>query len=60
MGLHRVTQVPEHLVDVFLLRSELATRSLELDQQRTPARNEEHAVRPAGLPLDVELEVANP
>ncbi len=60
MGLHRVAQVPEHLVDVFLLGSQLASRPLELNEQRATSWDEEHAVRPTGLPLDVELEVPHP
>jgi len=60
VGLHRVTKVPEHLVNVFLLWPELPTRSLKLDEERSAAWDEEHPVGPAGLPLDIELEVTHP
>ena len=55
-----VTKVPQHLVDVFLFRPDLAAWSLELDEERATAWDEEHSIGPAGLTSDVELEVPDP
>lgn len=60
MGLHRVTKVPQHLVDVFLFGSNLAAWPLKLDEEWSAARDEEHSIGPTGLPLNVELEVPDP
>jgi hypothetical protein len=55
-----VTKVPQHLVDVFLFRPDLATWPLELNEERTATWDEEHSVGPTGLTGDVELEVPDP
>lgn len=55
-----VTKVPQHLVDVFLFRPDLATWPLELNEERAATWDEEHSVGPAGLTSDVELEVPDP
>jgi hypothetical protein len=55
-----VTKVPQHLVDVFLFRPDLATWPLELNEERAATWDEEHSVGPAGLTSDVELEVSDP
>lgn len=47
-------------MDVFLFGANLTTWPLELDEERSAARDEEHSIGPTGLAGDVELEVANP
>lgn len=46
----------QHRMDVQLLGAGLLAGPLELDEQRPATWDEEHPVRPAGLPAHVELE----